>query len=142
MFDPEVPELPALLPESHFPDTRFRHPDVLAALRPFGLKITLGWPDLVAAAASVETLRDARGEKRQEGESTGSSGGALAARVRGRALLTYLDTHDVRLFDLKKETTRLWQRVAKLVQTDTAAEERSKERLMALHELMVLSWVR
>lgn len=141
MFDPEVPELPALLPESHFPDTRFRHPDVLAALRLIGLKSTLGWPDLVEAAASVETLRDARGEKGQEGESTGSSGDAEAARVRGRALLTYLDTHDVRLFNLK-ETTGLWQRMAKLVQTDMAAEERSKERLMALHELMVLSWVR
>lgn len=64
------------------------------------------------------------------------------ARVRGRALMTYLDTHEARLFDLKKQTTGLFQKLAQRVFSDPDAEGRERERLAALHQLAVLSWVR
>lgn len=145
IFDPEVPELPSLLPESSFPADVFRQKDVLAALRPLGLQGALGWSGLVAAAASVEAMRrdgcNGNGRKNPPGAG-GEEGGGASARARGRALLTYLDTHEVRLFELKKEASGLFQRMAKLVYTDPAAEERGRQRLAALHELMALSWVR
>lgn len=163
VFDPEVPELPSLLPESRFPDAVFRQKDVLAALRPLGLQGTLEWSGLVEAAASVQTMRfdnDDDDENDREGlrgrvgadNQRGGGGGANArvdakakagakARARGRALLTYLDTHEARLFELKKETSGLFQRMAKLVYADQAAEERARQRLAALHKLMALSWV-
>lgn len=134
-FDPAVPELPPLLPESRFPDGVFRHPDVVAALRPLGLKGTLDWSGIVEAAASVEALRDG---KAADGLGIGEG---EVARVRGRALLTYLDTHEARLFDLKKEATGFLQRMSKLVYADPAAEQRGKDRLAALGRLMALSWV-
>lgn len=126
MFDPEVPELTALLPESSFPDTRFRRPDILAALHPLGLRDTLGRSGLVTAAKSVQALRDA-----------GSIEGALET---GRALLTYIDNL-VRPLDDKVES-RWSQGRFKLVETDSTAKQRSREILAALQELRVLSWVR
>lgn len=163
VFDPEVPELPSLLPEWRFPDTVFRQKDVLAALRPLGLRGELGWPGLVEAAASVQAARvgDARrgdgggageggaGEGAAAGAGAGAPGGGkdkkIKARDRGRALLTYLDRHEARLFELKKETSgglfQSLQRVTKHFYTDSAAEERARERLAALHKLMSLSWV-
>ncbi|CAM9518821.1 unnamed protein product, partial [Hapterophycus canaliculatus] len=152
-FDPEVPELPALLPESKFPGGVFRHKDVLAALRPLGLQGALDWPGLVEAAASVEAMarsepglgrKGAGGGRLKEGSGGGGGGdlGKGRARVRGRALLTYLDTHEQRLFELKKDSGQgLFQRMAKLVYSDPAAEERARQRLAALHRLMSLSWV-
>ncbi|CAM9133150.1 unnamed protein product, partial [Laminaria digitata] len=142
-FDPEVPELPALLPESRFPNATFRHPDVLAALRPLGLQSTLDWPGLVEAAASVESSHLERGKERGggNGEKGGGKGEKEEAAVRGRALMTYLDTHEVRLFDLKKQTPGLFQKLAQRVFQDPEAGGREKERLAALHQLAVLSWV-
>lgn len=137
VFDPEVPELPALLPESRFPEGIFRLPDVLAALRPLGLKMTLDWSGLVEAAASVETLLAGR-EETNDGEGRGTE---EAAASRGRALLTYLDAHETRLFDLKRESGGLLQRISKLVLTDATAVAREKERLAAIHHLMSMSWV-
>lgn len=161
IFDPEVPELPSLLPESRFPDGVFRHKDVLAALRPLGLQGTLGWGGLVEAAASVEAMRrdgkagaGGRGPQHEGGGRETEArrgaggpqheegGGETEARMRGRALLTYLDTHETRLFELKKENVGLLQRMAKIVYVDAAAQERERERLVALHKLMALSWVR
>lgn len=143
-FDPEVPELPALLSESRFPSATFRHPDVLAALRPLGLQSSLDWPGLVEAAASVASSHLERG-KEGGGGGNGEKGGKVdeggAAGVRGRALMTYLDTHEVRLFDLKKQTTGLFQKLAQRVFHDPDAGGREKERLAALHQLAVLSWV-
>lgn len=140
IFDPEVPELPALLPKLSFPGPAFRHPDILAALRPLGLKNTLDWAALVTAAVSVESHR---GVVVGEGEEGGNNGHAKqAARVRGRALLTYMDTHEARLFDLKKESTGLLRRVAKLMYSNPAAEQRGRERQAALQKIMTLSWVR
>lgn len=141
VFDPEVPGLTALLPESTFPDAHFRRPDILAALRPLGLRQTLGWSGLVTAAKLVKALRDARDEKGRRGVSTSSSESIEAARETGRALLTYIDTHSMRLFDGKVEV-RWGQRGVNLVQMDATVEERSRERLAALQELMELSWVR
>lgn len=153
-FDPEVPELPSLLPESRFPCGVFRHSDVLASLRPLGLKGTLDWSGLVEVAASVEALRDeAKGSRLKAG--AGGTNGAksavggkdlreaktTAARVRGRALLTYLDTHETRLFDLKQEASGFLQRMSQYVYADPAAEKRGRERLAALGRLMALSWV-
>ena len=59
-FDPEVPELPSLLLETRFPAAVFRNKDVLAALRPLGLRpghAGLGG----AAGGSVDDLLE-RGE--------------------------------------------------------------------------------
>ena len=140
-FDPEVPELPALLPESRFPTATFRHPDVLAALRPLGLQSALDWPGLVEAAASVGSSPEERGGGGVGGNGDKGSKGE-EARVRGRALMTYLDTHEARLFDLKKQTTGLFQKLAQRVFSDPDAEGRERERLAALHQLAVLSWVR
>lgn len=137
-FDPEVPELPSLLPATRFPDAVFRQKDVLAALRPLGLQGALGWAGLVEAASSVQAMGADDGDR----GAADKYGGGRGARERGRALLTYLDTHEARLFDLKKETSGLFRRMAKLVYTDPAAEERGRERLAALHKLMALSWVR
>ena len=142
-FDPEVPELPALLPESRFPEGVFRLPDVLVALRPLGLQSTLGWSGLVEAAASVEPMLRGWGntERAVRVDDGNGSREAAAAAARGRALLTYLDTHEVRLFDLKREATGLLQRMAKLVLVDAAAAAREKERLAAIQHLMSLQWV-
>ena len=124
----------------------FRHKDVLAALRPLDLQGTLDWARLVASAASVQAMRgDDEGQQGRVGggdKRAGEAGTGAKARARGRALLTYLDTHDARLFELKKESSGLFQRMAKLVYSDPAAEERGRERLAALHKLMALSWVR
>lgn len=139
-FDPEVPELPALLPESRFPNTIFRHPDVLAALRPLGLQSALDWPALVEAAASVESSHLERGKEEGGGEG-GKGNQEEAARVRGRALMTYLDTHEVRLFDLQKQTPGLFQKLAQRVFQDPDAGRKERQRAAALHQLAVLSWV-
>lgn len=143
VFDPEVPELPALLPESRFPNPVFRHPDIIAALRPLGLQSTLDWQGLVDAAASVNSLQDGVGQGKISG--AGDSGTKLTrelARDRGRALLTYMDTHEARLFELKKDTPGLFKRMANFVYADEAAEDRERKRRVALARLASLSWVR
>lgn len=148
-FDPEVPELLPLLPESRFPVGVFRHANVLAALRPLGLKGTLDWSGLVESAASVEALRDGGDGQGNRASTAAAAGGGeasledgrRAARIRGRALLTYLDTHETQLFDLKQESSGFLQRISKLVYVDPAAEKRGRERLATLGQLMALSWV-
>lgn len=103
---------------------------MLASLRPLGLRGMLDWSGLVEAAASIDSSRGA-----------GGKGTAGAGPSRGRALLTYMDTHEARLFDLKKEPTGFLQRMSQFVYQDPAAEKRVKERLAALSTLMSLSWV-
>ncbi|CAN0051562.1 unnamed protein product, partial [Discosporangium mesarthrocarpum] len=56
VFDPEIAELSSLLPPTHFPDPTFTDPLVLSALRPLGLRVSLDWNGIVAAAASVAEL--------------------------------------------------------------------------------------
>lgn len=56
-------------------------------------------------------------------------------------MLTYLDTHETRLFDLKPEASGFLRRMSKLVYADPAAEQRGRERQAALSRLMALSWV-
>lgn len=98
---------------------------------------------MVEAAASVEAMkRDGKAGAGGPRHEDGGGEGETEARVRGRALLTYLDTHETRLFELKKESTGLLQRMAKIVYVDAAAQERERQRLVALHRLMALSWVR
>ncbi|CAM9856773.1 unnamed protein product, partial [Choristocarpus tenellus] len=98
LFDPEVPELPNLLPASRFPSGAFAHPDILAGLRPLGLKGSLGWDGIVEAAVFIEELAQLG-----QGRAGAGGGGVLwqgkakgevdegkrkleAASARGRAL--------------------------------------------------------
>lgn len=107
---------------------------MLAALRPLGLKGTLDWPDLVEAAVFVQASIAKKSARSGAGQSDASP------PERGRALLTYLDTHESRLFDLKKESAGIFQRVSQFF-SDSAAEQRGKERKAAIKRLMKLSWV-
>lgn len=100
-------------------------------------KAGAGAPQHEGGGRATEARRGAAGGRQDE-----EGGGETEARVRGRALLTYLDTHETRLFELKKESAGLLQRMAKIVYVDAAAQERERQRLVALHRLMALSWVR
>ncbi|CAM9856820.1 unnamed protein product, partial [Choristocarpus tenellus] len=52
-----------------------------------------------------------------------------------------MDTHEDRLFSLRKNRGGFFSRVSKLVYADKAAEERERVKLAALSQLMTLSWV-
>jgi sacsin len=78
LYDPEVPELRALLGAHCFPSAEFRTPSALVALRSLGLRTSLSKKGVLDSAMSVQDL---------------SRTDEAAAVARARRLLKFVDMH-------------------------------------------------
>jgi hypothetical protein len=119
LFNPQIPELLALLGPESFPSIPFQKSEILFALQSVGLAETLDWPDIIACARSISLLGE-------DGTGMGTGAGVIGgekgllgstetetitvptkerkAFLRGNYLLLFLDKNITRLIgDDKKE---------------------------------------
>jgi hypothetical protein len=118
LFNPQIPELLALLDPESFPSIRFQKSEILFALQSVGLAETLDWPDVISCARSISLSGGDGTGKRVIGGEKGLLGSTDSetmtvptkerkALLRGNYLLLFLDKNISRLIgDDKKEKVK------------------------------------
>ena len=135
LFDPSITLLTSLMDISSFPhETICKQPNMLLSLRNLGLQDTLSWDNLLGVARSIEQqcLFDKQ---------------PAAAKSRASELLSYFDTHALKLFpDLfpkhKKKSKSFFQKLYEVVVEDQEEIERQKKKRAGyIQKLLRIQWV-
>ena len=163
LFNPQIPELLALLDPESFPSLPFQKNEILFALQSVGLAETLDWPDIISCARSIalsgvdgtETGAGVgamagtgviRGEMGLSGSSETAPSKERKVFLRGCYLLLFLDKNITRLTgDDRKEKPKptILSGFRSLFTEKSSGSSPQPEDILRdyIHELKIIPWV-
>lgn len=135
LYDPEIPQLRALMDEDAFPHQSFCSPDFLTSMRKLGLQNSLTWDVVIECAKSIEN--EAKTQKDSEDK----------VKSRGKELLAFLDlnwkTYFPELVPKQKSTAKKFFSKMNSVLFEDPEKKRIKAEQQAerIKTLLNLKWI-